>query len=61
MLRHDPLLERCHVTVSQASKEELEAVSGQVERLSRTRRWAELRAAVAKMYEQAFGAAVPNQ
>jgi hypothetical protein len=61
MLRDDPLLERCHVTLAQSTAEELATVSGQVERLARTQRWPELRTAVTNMYEQAFGKAVPQK
>jgi hypothetical protein len=61
MLRDDPLLERCHVTLAQATNEELATVSGQVERLSRARHWQELRNAVRNMYEQAFGKTVPEK
>ena len=61
MLRDDPLLARCHVTMARAAAEELATVSGQVERLARTRHWPELRVAVANMYEQAFGKAAPEK
>jgi hypothetical protein len=61
MLRDDPLLKGCGVTLAHATAEELASVSGQVERLGRTRYWSELRATVAKMYEQAFGKAAPKE
>jgi hypothetical protein len=61
LLRDDPLLERCHVIRAQATAEELATVSGQMERLARTRHWPELRTAVANMYEQAFGKAVSEK
>jgi len=61
MLRDDPLLERCQVTMAQATAAELTSVSGQMERLARTRHWPELRTAVANLYEQAFGKAVPEK
>jgi hypothetical protein len=61
MLRDDPLLERCHVTLAAATAAELATVSGQVERLVRTRHWPELRTAVGNMYEQAFGKAAPEK
>jgi hypothetical protein len=61
MLRDDPLLERCHVTMARATGEELATISSQVERLARTRHWSELRLAIAKLYEQAFGKAAPEE
>ncbi len=55
MLRDDPLLAKCNVNFAKATSEDLAAVTSQIERLSRTRHWPELRATVTKMYEQAFG------
>jgi Trypsin-like peptidase domain len=59
LLRDDSLLRRCHVTIAEATTQELATLTSQVERLARTRHWPELRAAVANLYRQAFGQDVP--
>ena len=44
--------------MAEATAQELATVSGKIERLTRTRHWRELRAAVENMYTQAFGKAM---
>jgi hypothetical protein len=54
-LRNDPLFQRAGVTFAEASWHELQAASGQIERLSRTRFWNEVRATINNAYQRAFG------
>jgi hypothetical protein len=61
MLGNDPLLADYHVTLAQATAQEVATVSRQIERLARTRHWQELRETVGSTYERAFGKTVPNQ
>ena len=56
-LRDDPLLRRAGVTFAEATPQDRQTVSEQLERLSRSRFWNEARAAVATLYQRAFGAA----
>jgi hypothetical protein len=55
VLREDPLFQRCGVTFSQATAEELRATNEQLERLTRSRLWNEVRGAIATYYQRAFG------
>jgi hypothetical protein len=57
VLRDDPLLRRAGVTFAEATPQDRQTVSEQLERLSRSRFWNEARAAVATLYQRAFGAA----
>ncbi len=59
-LRDDPLLRRAGVTFAEATVQERQTVTEQLERLSRSRFWNEARAAVAALYQRAFGAAIPT-
>jgi hypothetical protein len=53
-LRDDPLLQRCRVNFTQATVQERERVTNQLERLSRTRYWPEIRAMIGNLYQRAF-------
>jgi hypothetical protein len=55
VLRDDPLLRQAGVTFAEASTQDLEAASNQLERLARSRYWTEVRATVASLYQRAFG------
>jgi hypothetical protein len=55
VLRDDPLFQRAGVTFTQATAEERERVSNQLERLARTRFWNEARNVIATLYQRAFG------
>lgn len=54
-LRDDPLLQRCGVNFTQATMEEREQLAQQLERLSRTRYWNEIRSTIGNLYQRAFG------
>jgi hypothetical protein len=54
-LREDPLLKRAGVTFAGSDPKELEAMTSQMERLARSRYWAEARAAITGLYHRAFG------
>jgi hypothetical protein len=56
VLREDPLLRRAGVTFAEATAKERQTASEQLERLARSRFWNEARAAVASLYQRAFGA-----
>jgi hypothetical protein len=55
VLREDPLFQRACVTFTQATNEERERTSQQLERLARSRFWNEARGAVQNLYQRAFG------
>jgi len=55
VLRDDPLLQRCGVTFAQATTEELQTTSEQMERLARSRYWNEVRGTINTYYQRAFG------
>jgi hypothetical protein len=55
MLRDDPLLRRCGITFAEATSQELEATTCRVERLARSRYWAETKAQIDSLYRRAFG------
>jgi hypothetical protein len=54
-LREDPLLRRAEVTFAAADPKEFEAMTGQMERLARSRYWADAQAAITGLYQRAFG------
>jgi hypothetical protein len=54
-LRDDPLLRRAGVTFAEATPQDRQTVTEQLERLARTRYWAEARSAVTSLYNRAFG------
>lgn len=54
-LRDDPLLRRAGVTFAEATAKDREAIVAQIERLSRSRYWNEVRLMVANLYQRAFG------
>ena len=60
LLRDDPLLRRAGVTFAEATVQERQTVEEQLERLSRSRFWNEARAAVAALYQRAFGGTIPT-
>jgi hypothetical protein len=53
-LREDPMLVRAGVMFAQPNAQEVERLHGQVERLARSRYWAEAQAAITGLYERAF-------
>jgi hypothetical protein len=55
VLREDPLFQRCGVTFTQVTTQEMRATAEQLERLTRTRYWPELRNSIASYYQRAFG------
>ncbi len=57
VLRDDPLFRRAGVTF--AESQDLERVSGQLERLARSRYWNEARQTVTTLYQRAFGQNFP--
>jgi hypothetical protein len=54
-LRDDPLFRRAGVTFAQATVEDLQTATSQIERLARSRYWSEVRATIAGLYQRAFG------
>jgi hypothetical protein len=54
-LRDDPLLRRAGVTFAEATPQDRQTVTDQLERLARTRYWAEARSAITSLYNRAFG------
>jgi hypothetical protein len=59
VLRNDPLFQKAGVTFAEATNRDLETTSNQLERLSRSRYWSEVRNAVASLYQRAFGTTEP--
>jgi hypothetical protein len=55
VLREDPLLARCGVTFAQATTEEMQRTTDQMERLARSRYWSDVRNTIATYYQRAFG------
>jgi hypothetical protein len=55
VLRDDPLLRRAGVTFAEATNQDREMVAHQLERLARSRYWAEARAVIGQLYQRAFG------
>jgi hypothetical protein len=60
LLRDDPLLQRAGVTFAEATSQDRELVAGQLERLARSRFWAEARAVIGNLYQRAFGNGAPR-
>ena len=60
LLRDDPLLRRAGVTFAEATAQERQVVTDQLERLARSRFWNEARAAIATLYQRAFGGTIPT-
>ena len=60
MLRDDPLLRRAGVTFAEATTQERQNVTEQLERLARSRYWNEARAVIASLYQRAFGNFTPG-
>ena len=56
LLRGDPLLQSAGVTFAGTNPKDLEGITGQVERLARSRFWPDARAAITTLYQRAFGA-----
>jgi hypothetical protein len=54
-LRDEPLFRRAGVTFAEATVEELQTTTNQIERLARSRYWSEVRATIASLYQRAFG------
>ena len=61
VLRDDPLLQRHGVTFADATAQDREVVTGQLERLARSRYWAEARKAITELYQRAFGQTEPRR
>jgi hypothetical protein len=57
LLRDDPLLRQAGATFAEATAQEREAISQQVERLARSRYWSEARAVITALHQRAFGPA----
>lgn len=55
VLRDDPLMQRGGVTFAGGDAQEMKDTIAQMERLVRTRHWAEVRAAISTLHEKAFG------
>jgi Trypsin-like peptidase domain len=55
VLRDEPLFRRAGVTFAEATAEDLQSTTNQIERLARSRYWSEVRATIASMYQRAFG------
>jgi hypothetical protein len=55
VLRDDPLFQRCGVTFTQATAEDLRTTAEQIERLARSRYWEEVRNSIANYHQRAFG------
>ena len=60
VLRDDPLLRQAGVTFAEATAQDKQAVVEQLERLARSRYWNEARAAIANLYQRAFGSLPPS-
>jgi hypothetical protein len=55
VLRNDPLFQRAGVTFAEATFQELETATSQIERLSRSRYWADVRNTISSLYQRVFG------
>jgi hypothetical protein len=58
-LREDTLFRRVGVTFAEATAQDLQATTNQIERLARSRYWSEVRATIASLYQRAFGGGNP--
>jgi hypothetical protein len=59
VLRDDPLFRRVNVSFAEASRQDLQLTTGQIERLARSRYWNEVRSAITNFYQKAFGTSFP--
>ncbi|HEV3263680.1 MAG TPA: serine protease [Gemmataceae bacterium] len=55
VLRDDPLLRRAGVAFAEATSQDLQVTTSQLERLARSRYWTEVRSTIADLYRRAFG------
>jgi hypothetical protein len=55
VLRDEPLLRRAGVNFAEATANDLQSTTNQIERLARSRYWNEVRATIASLYQRAFG------
>jgi hypothetical protein len=53
-LRDEPLFRRAGVTFAEATVEDLQCATNQIERLARSRYWSEARATISSLYQRAF-------
>jgi hypothetical protein len=60
VLRDDPLCRQAGVTFAQATTRDLENTTNQLERLARSRYWAETQQAIGNLYQRAFGNQQPR-
>jgi hypothetical protein len=60
VLRDDPLFRRAGVCFAEATSHDLETTTSQIERLTRSRYWNEVRATVGNYYQRAFGSSGPG-
>jgi len=58
-LRDDPLFRRAGVTFAEATTTDLKTITSQIERLTRTRYWNEVRNTIGNYYQKAFGTNAP--
>jgi glutamyl endopeptidase len=61
VLRDDPLLQRHGVTFAEATSQDRGVVTAQLERLARSRYWAEARKVIGDLYQRAFGQTEPRR
>jgi hypothetical protein len=61
VLRDDPLFRDVGVTFSRATEQERQTAVEQLDRLARSRLWAEARESVAQLYQRAFGPNPPTR
>jgi hypothetical protein len=55
VLRDDPLFRRAGVMFAEATTRDLETITNQLERLTRSRYWGEVRSTINNLYHRAFG------
>jgi hypothetical protein len=60
VLRDDPLFRRAGVTFAEATSRDLQTVTNQIERLTRSRYWNEVRSTINTLYQRAFGPTAPG-
>jgi hypothetical protein len=60
VLRDDPLFRRAGVTFAEATTGDLRTVTNQIERLTRSRYWNEVRTTINTLYQRAFGPTAPG-
>jgi hypothetical protein len=59
-LSEDPLLRRAGVTFARGNVKELQAMTDQIQRLTRSRYWADVQTAISGLYQRAFGGSPPE-